>query len=78
MLEVEEVKIRLMMEHLLVLIQLLMVMVNDHLMMDNVEIYVVVVELLEGNIVQVNELIQNGGIGVINIDLLHRMTALLN
>jgi hypothetical protein len=50
-------------------------MENDHWMMDNVEIYVVVVELLEENIGQVNGLIQNEEIGVINIDLLHRMKA---
>lgn len=48
---------------------------NDHLMMDNVERYVVVVELLGGNIGQVNGLIRNGEIGAINIDLLHRMKA---
>ena len=48
---------------------------NDHLMTDNVEIYVVVVELLEGNIGPVNVSIRNGEIVVINIDLLHRKMA---
>ena len=70
---------QLLMEHALVLILLLKEMVNDHSMMDSAESYVVVVVgLLGESIGQVNELIQNGEIGVINIDLLHRTMALLN